>query len=525
MARPTPSSVLTNGTAFYAALLAALPAAGASILGPASGYDDPFDGVALDSKWTQHTAGGTGALTVSGGSLIINPSASTGLAAPPNRVAGPCAYQSVTGDFDAYLRVRLRNSTDTGDAALAAFKYACLFAGEDLTAERWFEAALAIDTATLSVRRNWSSSAGALTSTSVTTGVVAQHMDLKVSRRGEVLTAHYRPYALGNVVSDDTGYLALSTAVDMTVQAWPATVIVGPMLRSTVGTDNMHADEFVLRPLNNVGTQLGDRVEVDTWRADGDSALIGETLSLTAPSAATAVGWALWDAASGGNLVASGTFDHDIGVEAGDIVQVFPGSLLVDGADNYAIGLVQDFDVAQRLVDRTWTVLRKSTSVRNLSDWLAEQMQQVDSIVESVRKHAPLAGAYGSTLDDWGDLFGLRRLGKSDTQYRQAIILRAASLTRKLTAKATRDAVKILVSGSSTTWTYREYFPASYEIELRDVDGETATFWESILRYLKPAGVRFTLHAVESDADAFRFDGSGGATFDSTFLFAYTIES
>jgi hypothetical protein len=178
------------------------------------------------------------------------------------------------------------------------------------------------------------------------------------------------------------------------------------------------------------------------------------------------------------------------------------------------------------LRSRLWTVLRKQPLIRDLSDFIADAMQEADDAIEDVKQFARITDAYGVTLDAYGRDLGQLRLGLSDDRYREALILRQSSLFRKRSGGLVRELMAILAASiSGVTWTYTEYEIATYEIRVYNVPFDIASHWNTILRYVKPEGVRFMFHvnAEPVDGSIFRFD-TAGAGFDQGNSFSAHLE-
>ncbi len=186
---------------------------------------------------------------------------------------------------------------------------------------------------------------------------------------------------------------------------------------------------------------------------------------------------------------------------------------------------VPEIDFRERLGDRIWTVLlRSSVFYGQLIPWIADQMQLADDIAYDVGQFTQLANAYGESLRKWGQALGLPRLGLTEGQWRQALALKAASVFRGRSVDLVLEVTDVLTTGTDTTYVYLEHFPASYEIVFSDISTTTATHFERILRFCKPEGIRFYSKIVEDSSTSFRFD-TAGRGFDQGNEFAYTLET
>lgn len=187
-------------------------------------------------------------------------------------------------------------------------------------------------------------------------------------------------------------------------------------------------------------------------------------------------------------------------------------------------------DVVTLLRSRVFSRLRTRASasddpsVEDVAAWIGEQLQEVEDAVNDIRTLVPLASATGAQLDKHGDAISEARNGLRDDEYRETLMALYGALSQKRTPYLAQQILSLLTTGTDTTFVYREYYPAAFDVELSDVTLARAQHIERILRRTKLEGVRFTETVIEDSDFVFRFD-TASSRFDSDDLFAYTLES
>lgn len=187
-------------------------------------------------------------------------------------------------------------------------------------------------------------------------------------------------------------------------------------------------------------------------------------------------------------------------------------------------------DLVALVRSRVFTRLRtrasesEHPSPEDVAAWIAEQLQEVEDAINDVRTIVPLVAATGAQLDKHGAALSEPRNGMSDDDYRETLVALYGALSQRRTPFLVQQLLSLLTTGDATTYVYREYYPAAFDVELSDVTLARAQHLERVIRRTKLEGVRFTETVIEDSAHVFRFD-TPTAGFDGTALFAYTLES
>jgi hypothetical protein len=164
-------------------------------------------------------------------------------------------------------------------------------------------------------------------------------------------------------------------------------------------------------------------------------------------------------------------------------------------------------------------------SVEDVAAWIGEQLQEVEDAINDIRTLVPLVAATGAQLDAHGAAISEARNGLSDDDYRETLIALYGALSQKRTPFLVQQLLSVLTTGDDTTFVYREYYPAAFDVELSDVTATRAAHIERILRRTKLEGVRFTETVIEDSTTSFRFDTPGRGFDNPGVGFAYTLES
>ncbi|NIQ91012.1 MAG: hypothetical protein GWM98_04680 [Nitrospinaceae bacterium] len=152
-------------------------------------------------------------------------------------------------------------------------------------------------------------------------------------------------------------------------------------------------------------------------------------------------------------------------------------------------------------------VLKDKPKIRKFLTVFLNQIQDLEDAFLELLIDRALDEAVGAQLDGLGSIVGEFREGRNDTDYRLAIRVRIQILLNEATPQ---DLIEIFVNSTGKAVQLREYFAASFTLELFDpVDPS----WDpvpygAILQTTKPAGVNAQLlYHIE---DPFRFDTGPG---------------
>jgi hypothetical protein len=243
-----------------AVLIAPAPAGSAE-----PSLNDTFDGDALDESWTLfESVTTTATLSVHDGELDYQVSAGGSNGSFWfDAHDGVLLHKTVTGDFDARCRIRVRNTADSGNPPLTSFRIAGLAAHDpDRTTEYNYVHVGLGATNTVNLRAEWKttdSSDSAFNSIEALSGAGDLEGDLRIVRVDQVFTLYAK---LSDTPLDDDEDWTLITTVDRTdntipdrntnggaadnATPMPDTLQVGLILYSSTGTHNirMFVDEF-----------------------------------------------------------------------------------------------------------------------------------------------------------------------------------------------------------------------------------------------------------------------------------------
>jgi hypothetical protein len=118
-------------------------------------------------------------------------------------------------------------------------------------------------------------------------------------------------------------------------------------------------------------------------------------------------------------------------------------------------------------LDRLITQYRNSDKLKSIISIYSEQVQEIEAMLFDLLTERWLSTAVGEQLDGLGAIVGEDRQGRSDADYRIAIQARILINKSEGTPEQLIEIASLLASGSSIT--LREYFPASFTIEIDDV--------------------------------------------------------
>lgn len=105
---------------------------------------------------------------------------------------------------------------------------------------------------------------------------------------------------------------------------------------------------------------------------------------------------------------------------------------------------------------------RTKTRIRQLVSSLAGPYQDLENVLYDLMDKRILDKAFGAQLDGWGEIVGIARRGKGDTQYRRRIKAQIAINTSRATAGDVFEVLQLL-TGAERVW-IGEYWPAHVEI-------------------------------------------------------------
>jgi len=145
-------------------------------------------------------------------------------------------------------------------------------------------------------------------------------------------------------------------------------------------------------------------------------------------------------------------------------------------------------DHVTRAVARLIERYRKPRTSALLGSWVSE-LQAVEDAYWQLYTERHLATASGATLDLLGEIVGQPRDGRDDETYRlwisaRVLVQRSSGTTEQIIAIADK------LAGGNTV-ILREYFPASFILDMGALDSHTGLQIAQLIVPAKAAGVRF----------------------------------
>ncbi len=145
-----------------------------------------------------------------------------------------------------------------------------------------------------------------------------------------------------------------------------------------------------------------------------------------------------------------------------------------------------------------------------------EEIQDLEVALFEVLEERGIATSIGAQLDGLGSIVGEERLGRSDDDYRTAIIARIGINVGSGTPEDIIGYLTLVAAGSDIE--LEEFFPASLTARVVDaLTADEATVIGNLLKEIKAAGVGIDLvYGISSDALLKKFDltVSANQTFD-----------
>jgi hypothetical protein len=135
---------------------------------------------------------------------------------------------------------------------------------------------------------------------------------------------------------------------------------------------------------------------------------------------------------------------------------------------------------------------RDKARIQGLVGSIVAPLQDLEDVAFDVLAALRLDTAVGYWLDRLGAIAGERRKGRGDDEYRAAIRLRIRINRSEGTAEDLIDVAR-LAFPTAFRRTYREGYPASFEIEALDVEPSEVTPGADALRRTRDGGVQGTL--------------------------------
>lgn len=207
-----------------------------------NGFDDDFDGVALDPSWQIYNPGLV-SIDVSGGSLNIVPTLGGGDNIWFNDNEGPLIYKELTGDFDVRATVHARDTDNPSDPPPLSFRLTGILARDPTTApggRNSVHVALGAGSGPgteVSVEEKTTTNSSSVFNL---TAVPDPDVELRLVRSGDDLSLYYR----------EIGAMTWNFIVTHTHAEFPATLQVGMMVYSNPTDPRIEGrfDEIVLVP-------------------------------------------------------------------------------------------------------------------------------------------------------------------------------------------------------------------------------------------------------------------------------------
>jgi len=171
-------------------------------------------------------------------------------------------------------------------------------------------------------------------------------------------------------------------------------------------------------------------------------------------------------------------------------------------------------DHGDEAVERLLSQFHGKGAIEDLVRALVNPLNQTETDLFAILAQSTIEDSVGDQLDGIGSTVGLTRGGRSDADYRAALLIEIELHG----CDGTRDALFSICDGDVT---FAEYDGA--DAEFRAFAGAiTDARADELFRLLnlgRPTGVNFTFEWTQGVGVPFAFDGVGGAKFDGGFTF------
>jgi hypothetical protein len=157
---------------------------------------------------------------------------------------------------------------------------------------------------------------------------------------------------------------------------------------------------------------------------------------------------------------------------------------------------IEEVDLQEEVEGRIVEQFKNKDNILAIVTYLTTQVTQLQTMFLQLAVLYQVASAEGEQLDGIGQIVGEERFGRSDEQYRPALLARIRLNLSRGTAEDIIELVRA-VAGESAIVKIREYFPASFIAEVIDaVDPDTIDLTTAgiLVASGKPAGVGGGVH-------------------------------
>ena len=135
-----------------------------------------------------------------------------------------------------------------------------------------------------------------------------------------------------------------------------------------------------------------------------------------------------------------------------------------------------------------------------------DQLQECEDAAQQFANVRSINNATGILLDIAGEIVGVDRLGRSDSEYRTAI--KNKILLNRSSGEPETVIQGLRIFANATNISYYEVWPAKINLVFSSVVAPPADLRES-LEQIAPAGVKIYLNWI-NEGEFFGFDGEGG---------------
>lgn len=184
------------------------------------------------------------------------------------------------------------------------------------------------------------------------------------------------------------------------------------------------------------------------------------------------------------------------------------------------MSLEQNLEHIDQMLDRLLAYYKGRPYMEGMLTAFANQIQELEDALFVMRTQRFIDSATGVALDVIGRKIGLRREGRSDSDFRIWIRAEIRANASSGTAPEIIDVLRLLVDDSNTIL-FTPFYPASFHIEILDALATSAQDLADIIERSKVAGVGASLIYSENDSsETFTFASGSSPEASTTQGFA-----
>ena len=168
--------------------------------------------------------------------------------------------------------------------------------------------------------------------------------------------------------------------------------------------------------------------------------------------------------------------------------------------------VINNDNVIPEAIARFLTQFKNSTQLKSLGGAYMGPMQGLEDNIQSLYEDRWIISAFGETLNKLGEMVGVPRNGRTDEEYRLAIL---SEITLQYSSGSIDD---IIATAKTITGAgkirYFENPPAGFMLNIVDITNGDTQNWDvvrSSIDGVRPAGVEFWIVVTYDDEESFSF--------------------